>query len=149
MTMARLALAVALVAAAIVVAWLWQRRAGIGERAPTFHVPEHLDRPDFDRASAAWIVVVFTSASCDTCADVVQKARALESEAVAVQDVEARAHKSLHGRYGVDAVPLTVIADRAGAVRAHFFGPVPAGDLWAALAELRDADPDPDSGPPE
>jgi hypothetical protein len=103
-------------------------------------VPDRLRREDFERANAPWLVVAFTSARCDTCAAVVQKVDALESDAVAVQDVEARARKDLHDRYQVDAVPLVAIADREGVVRAHFFGPVPASDLWAALAELRDGD---------
>jgi hypothetical protein len=138
MTVARLALAGVLVAAAVLVAWLWQRRGGDPVRAPTFHVPNRIDRDEFERPDAPWIVVAFTSATCETCAAVVQKTRALESDAVAVQEVEARAGKELHERHGVDAVPLVVIADRAGDVRAHFFGPVAAADLWAALAELRD-----------
>ena len=35
--------------------------------------------------------------------------------------------RAVHDQYGVDAVPLLVIADRTGAVRAHFFGPVDRG----------------------
>jgi hypothetical protein len=71
----------------------------------------------------------------------VEKVRALESDAVAVAEAEVRAAKPLHERYGVDAVPLVLVADGTGAVRAHFFGPVPAADLWSALAELRATDP--------
>jgi hypothetical protein len=29
------------------------------------------------------------------------------------------------------------IADEAGVVRRHFLGPVPAGDLWTAVADVR------------
>lgn len=135
--MTRLAIAVVLVALAVLVAWLVQRRRPQPERAPTFHVPDALDRSDFDRPDAPWLVVAFTSATCDTCAAVIDKARALESDAVAVQEVEARADKAVHDRYGVDAVPLVVLVDADGVVRAHFFGPVSAADLWSALAELR------------
>ena len=135
--MARLALAAALVVAAVVVAWLVQRRKGEPARAPTFHVPGRLDRSSFDRPEAPWLVVVFTSATCDTCAAVAEKAQALASDVVAVQAVEAKAQRALHDRYGVDAVPLVVVADAEGLVRAHFFGPVPASDLWATLADLR------------
>jgi hypothetical protein len=70
-----------------------------------------------------------------------EKVSALESEAVAVQEVEAGAHRPLHDRYRVDAVPLVVMADRTGAVRAHFFGPVAAADLWSTMAALRDQPP--------
>lgn len=136
--MTRLLLAAVLVALAVLVAWLVQRRKGEPTRAPTFQVPDAIDRSMFERPDAPWLVVVFTSASCDTCSAVVDKARALQSDAVAVQDVEARADQTLHEQYAIDAVPLVVVADEAGVVRRHFFGPVPASDLWAALAELRD-----------
>jgi hypothetical protein len=134
----RLVIAVVLVAVAVLVAWLLQRRRVQPARAPTFHVPERLARADFPSPDVAWLVVVFTSATCDTCRTVAEKAHALESAAVAVHEVEARADKPLHDRYGIDAVPLAVIADRDGTVRAHFFGPVSAADLWSTLAELRD-----------
>jgi len=139
----RLVVAVVLVAAAILVAWVLQRRGRSGEpvRAPTFHVPERLDRTDFGRPDASWLVVIFTSATCDTCAAVSDKARALESDAVAVQEVEARTQRHLHDRYQIDAVPLVVMADHAGLVRASFVGPVPAADLWSAMAGLRGQPP--------
>ena len=75
--MARLALAAGLVVAAVVVAWLVQRHKGEPARAPTFHVPDRLERASFDRPEAPWLVVVFTSATCDTCAAVAEKAQAL------------------------------------------------------------------------
>jgi len=59
---------------------------------------------------------------------------------VAVQEVEVRRDRGLHQRYEIDAVPLVVVADRTGAVRAHHLGPTTAADLWGTLAELRRAD---------
>jgi hypothetical protein len=67
----------------------------------------------------------------------VDKAQALASPAVAVVEVEAAAHVALHERYRIEAVPITVVADRAGVVRASFIGPATATDLWAAVAEAR------------
>ncbi len=59
--------------------------------APTqpgqYGVPVQLDRADFDRPDAPWLVAVFTSATCDACASVVDKARVLASNDVAVQDI--------------------------------------------------------------
>jgi hypothetical protein len=136
---ARLLIAVVLVAVAVLVAWLVQRRKGEPTRAPTFAVPEAVDRRAFDRPEAAWLVAVFTSATCDTCASVSDKARALASDAVVVQELEVARDRALHERYGVDAVPLVLIVDRTGAVRAHFFGPVDAAELWSTLAALRAA----------
>lgn len=135
--MTRVLLAVVLVAVAVLVAWLLQRRKGEPARAPTFHVPDTVDRGAFDRPEAAWLVAVFTSATCDTCASVSQKARALASDAVVVQELEATRDHAMHERWGIDAVPLVLLVDGTGAVRAHFFGPVEAADLWATLAELR------------
>ena len=81
---------------------------------------------------------MFTSATCASCADVRSKADVLASNDVAVDIVEFPARRDVHRRYGIDAVPLLLIADAAGVVRQHFFGPVTATDLWAAVATARD-----------
>ena len=136
--MTRVLLAVVLVGVAVLVAWWVQRRRPVPGHPPTFAVPVALDRGSFDRPDAPWLVAVFTSSTCDTCALVSEKAQALESDAVVVQELEAKRDRAVHDRYGVDAVPLLVIADQTGAVRAHFFGPVSAADMWSTLADLRD-----------
>jgi hypothetical protein len=84
------------------------------------------------------LVVVFSAATCATCADVVAKAAVLASREVAVQDVEFTAERALHQRYAIDAVPAVLLADADGVVRRTFLGPVSATDLWAALAWERD-----------
>jgi hypothetical protein len=84
-------------------------------------------------------VAVFTSASCDASAATVTKAQALASPSLAVAEVELAAEPELHRRYGVDAVPLLVLADAEGVVRASFVGPPSATDLWAAVADVRDS----------
>jgi len=83
-------------------------------------------------------VAVFTSASCSSCGGVWDKARHLDGDAVAVQEVEAGAARVLQDRYRITAVPTVVIADAVGVVRAAFVGPVTATDLWATMAELRE-----------
>jgi hypothetical protein len=60
---------------------------------------------------------------------------------VAVADVELADEPELHRRYGIDAVPLLVLADAEGVVRASFVGPPSATDLWAAVADIRDGAP--------
>ena len=57
----------------------------------------------------------------------------MEANDVAVQEVEYSASAELHRRYRIDAVPLVLLADDRGVVRANFIGPVTATDLWAAL----------------
>jgi hypothetical protein len=63
---------------------------------------------------------------------------------VAVQEVEVGVDADLHGRYSIDAVPTTIIADADGVVRGSFLGPVSATHLWARLAELREPGTVPD-----
>jgi hypothetical protein len=135
----RIATAVVLAAAVLVVAWVSQRRRRPDAPVRTgFTVPQQLDRQDFDRPDAPWLVAVFTSATCDSCRSLWDKARHLEAAAVVVQELEVGARKDLHERYGIDAVPTTVVADAEGVVRESFLGPVTATDLWAAVAELRE-----------
>jgi hypothetical protein len=136
----RVVVAAVIVAVAVVVALIVRRRRPDPPTQPSRNVPAQLDRGDFARPEAEWLVAVFTSATCHTCADVVAKAAVLESADVAVTEVEFTASRRVHERYGVDAVPMLVIADRAGVVRTSFSGPVSATDLWAALAGLRETD---------
>ena len=69
-------------------------------------VPDQLDRADFAWPEAPWLVAVFTSATCASCADVRSKADVLASNDVAVDIVEFPARRDVHRRYGIDAVPL-------------------------------------------
>src|SRR3954468_3633130 len=143
--MARLVIALVLAAAAAGVAVVLQRRRPQGSLGPPqWSVPTTLAREDFERSTTPWLVAVFTSSTCDTCAAVWARAQLLESSEVAVQEVESRARRDLHERYEIDAVPLVAVADADGTVRAHFLGPTIAADLWGALADLRrepDAEP--------
>ncbi|MGI9119153.1 MAG: TlpA family protein disulfide reductase [Acidimicrobiales bacterium] len=139
--MERLAIAVALVALAVVVAVVLDRRRPDAPTQARWAVPSQLDRADFVRPDTPWLVAVFTSATCATCPKVVAKAGPLESPEVAVEEVEVGARGDLHRRYGIDAVPCLVVADAEGVVRASFVGPPNAADLWTTLADLREAGP--------
>jgi len=119
---------------------LWQRKRQVD--APTqgaTEVPSQIDRSDFARPDAPWIVLAFTSATCQTCSDIERKVRVLETNSVAIQILEYTAERELHERYKVDAVPTVLMADANGVVQANFLGPVSAIDLWAALARARDS----------
>jgi hypothetical protein len=151
MTMERLLLALAIVVVAVIVATVIRRRQGTDVPTQTAHtVPDQLDLADFrplvpvESAGAPWTLVVFTSATCHTCADMVTKAKVLASPQVAFVEAEYTAQRHLHDRYRIDAVPTTVLADRDGVVRASFLGRVSATDLWAEVAEVRE----PGSRPP-
>lgn len=138
--MERLLLVLVIAGVAVAVALLVQRRQRSAAPTVTGHnVPDQVDRADFDHPQTPWLVVVFTSKTCETCAGVWTKARHLEAPgAVAVQEVEVTARRDLHNRYRINGVPATVIVDASGMVRASFLGPVTASDLWATLAEMRD-----------
>ena len=119
---------------------LWQRKRQVD--APTqgaTEVPSQIDRADFARPDAPWIVLAFTSATCQTCSDIERKVRVLETKSVAIQILEYTAERELHERYKIDAVPTVLMADANGVVQANFLGPVSATDLWAALARVRDS----------
>jgi hypothetical protein len=119
---------------------LWQRKRQVD--APTqgaSEVPSQIDRSDFVRPDAPWIVLAFTSATCQTCSDIERKVRVLETNSVAIQILEYTAERELHERYKIDAVPTVLMADANGVVQANFLGPVSATDLWAALARARDS----------
>ncbi len=110
--------------------------------APTqsaYAVPAQLDRADFIQPFTPWLVVVFTSATCHTCADIEAKARVLESQSVAVHVAEFGAQRVLHERYNIEAVPTLLMANGEGVVCQSFVGAVTATDLWAALARIRDS----------
>jgi hypothetical protein len=143
--MTRLMIAAAIIVAAAVAGFVLRRRAA-GHDAPTqgvasgsgYHVPSQLDRRDFDDPQAPWVVVVFSSATCNACDDIVRKALVLASHDVAVYVAEFPGDRVLHERYGIDGVPCVVIADRDGVVQRSFLGAVTATDLWAAVAAVRD-----------
>jgi hypothetical protein len=137
--MEQLLIAVGLVAVAAVIALVVQRRQPDPPMQPrTYSVPSQLDRADFDRPDSPWLVVAFTAATCSTCQGIWQKVQVLESTEVGVQEVEVASRPELHDRYQIDGVPLVVIADAEGVVRASFVGPATATDLWATVAELRE-----------
>lgn len=142
--MGNVVIALAIVVAAVAVAAVVRRRPPDGPTQPRGHVPAQLDRADFPRPEAPWLVAVFSSATCRSCADVGAKAAVLASDGVAVADVEYSTRRDLHERYAIDSVPLVVIADAAGVVHRHFLGPVTATDLWAAVAWAREGRDDGD-----
>ena len=137
--MTRLVIVGAVVVVALLIN-LWQRKRRVD--APTQgagEVPSQVDRADFVRPEAPWLVLAFTSATCQTCSDIERKVRVLETNNVAIQVLEYTAERALHARYKIDAVPTVLMADTNGVVQANFLGPVSATDLWAALARVRDS----------
>jgi hypothetical protein len=120
------------------VALLMRRRPPAPPPRDVYPVPKQLDRADFPRPDAAWLVALFSSTTCDSCHGLADKLTPLESGDVAVCDIDLEQQRELHRRYELAAIPTTVIADDEGVVRKAFVGAFTATDLWAAVAELRD-----------
>lgn len=145
---ARLVVAALLVIVAAVIAWRLRAQAQPDPVRASGEVPRQIHRVDFPRADAPWLVVIFSSATCDSCVVMKSKVAVLECAEVATCEVEFAADRALHERYAIDSVPLVVVADAEGVTRAAFLGPTSATDLWAALAELRrpGSTPEPELG---
>jgi len=134
----RVVVAVAILAVAVALAWwLEHRRVAAPPSQGRAVAPQQLDRNDFPRPDASWLVVLFTSRHCDSCAGLVDKALPLASDEVGVVEVEYTLQPDLHARYQIDAAPITVLVDREGVTRGSFVGAFSAPELWSALAELR------------
>ena len=131
---------------AVLIAALARRRRVDSPTQASFDIPQQLDREDFVSPHVPWLVAIFTSATCDACADMATKAAVLASEQVAVQRIDFTQDPVLHSRYNIEAVPTLVIADAAGVVLKGFLGPVKAQDLWAAVAECREPGSTPQNG---
>ena len=127
-----------LVVAAVLAMVLRRRRKPDAPTQPrAWPVPMQLDRNDFVRPDAPWLVALFTSEACDNCAKVRGKASVLESSDVAYQEVSYQANKALHERYSVEAVPMLLFADGDGVVAKSFVGEMTAIDLWGEIASVR------------
>lgn len=135
---------IALVGLAVAIAAVADRRRDPAPTRTGYAVPQQLNRNDFTRPDAPWLVVLFSSATCNSCGKARQVIEPMASAHVAVQDVEVGSNSQLHNRYAIEAVPTLLIADADGAVVGQFLGPPTAADLWATLADLRE----PGSVPP-
>jgi len=134
----RVVVAVAIIAVAVAIAWwLEHRHVAAPPSQGRAVAPQQLDRNDFPRPDAPWLVVLFTSRHCDSCAGLVDKALPLASDEVGVVEVEYTQQPALHERYHIDAAPITVLVDREGVTRGSFVGAFTAPELWSALADLR------------
>ena len=114
-------------------------------------IPAQLDRADFPGSDRPWLLVLWTSATCDSCARARSKASLLESPQVAYVEVPWQEHRDLHDRYRIDTVPLIVLADAEGVVQVSFVGTPNFTDLVGAVAEAREpgSTPEPHLGRPD
>ena len=134
--MERVLVAVGLALVVALVAWILERRRPQPPSQRRWAVPDQLDRNDFERPGAPWLVAVFSSTTCDACLATIDEAMTVASADVVVTEIEYGARPDLHRRYNIESVPTLVVADRQGVVRASFLGPLPPDSLQAALREV-------------
>ena len=135
--MDRLLVLAVVTALAGLLAVLLQRWRPGGPVVTGWSVPGHLDRADFAKPDVPWLVAVFSSTDCATCASMVSEAHSLASALVVVQEVPAESAGDLHDRYRIDVVPMLVVADEDGLVSGHHLGPSAPGELQAVLEGAR------------
>ena len=144
---ARVLIAAALVVVVLAVALVARRRRVTAPppRDP-YPVPRQLDRADFPRPDAPWLVAYFWSRTCDSCAGLGPKVDVLASRHVATCALEAADDREVHRRYEIAAIPMILVADAEGVVQRSFVGAVSATDLWAAVADARSPGSVPEPG---
>lgn len=145
---ARLVIAAAILAVALVVAWWLRRRRPEGPPRDPYPIPRQLDRYDFPRPDAAWLVAYFSSDTCESCQGLGPKVAVLESATVATVELDFVKRRDLHDRYDISAIPMILLADADGVVQRAFVGATTATDLWASVAEVREpgSTPEPSLG---
>jgi hypothetical protein len=144
----RLAIGVAVALVAVVIASWLRRQRPIAPPRDAYPIPLQLDRNDFPRPRAPWLVAYFSSDTCSSCQGLGPKVRALDSDAVVTCELDFTHERALHERYEISAIPMILVTDDEGVVRRAFIGATTATDLWAAVAELRapGSTPEPDLG---
>jgi hypothetical protein len=135
--MSRVAIALGLIALAVVVALVLRRRRPQPPTQSRWAVPGQLDRSDFEGPLTPWLVAVFTSSTCASCEGALAKAAPLACPEVVCQELSWQTRRDLHERYGIETVPMILVADAEGVVRASFIGQPPAGELWASVSDVR------------
>ncbi len=142
----RLLIAAAVGLVALAIAWWLRRRRPTAPPRDAYPVPRQLDREDFPRPDAPWLVAYFSSEACASCVTLGPKVAALESAAVSTCELDFGRARALHDRYEISAIPMILVTDDEGVVRRAFIGATTATDLWAALAELRAPGSTPEPG---
>jgi hypothetical protein len=130
-------IALVLMAVAVVAALVISRRTDRRPASGKWQVPVQLHRADFADPDLPLLVVLFTNEGCASCDQARSTLAATPLDGVAVDEVERSERRALHDRYGIDAVPMLILADAEGVVVASWVGPVAADTLAAVVAQAR------------
>lgn len=140
--MVTILIVIAVATIAVVVGFMVNGRTPDAPTSPQFATPQQLDRADFEHADREWLFVLFSSATCLSCQDARAALAPVTFERVAVLDLPVETDKAVHDRYGIDAVPTVVLADREGVVRWSFLGAPPEEAIRDILVDIGILRPD-------
>ncbi len=117
---------------AAIVAFLVNKRNSDSPSVPKNSLPIQIDRSDFENPKTEWILILFSSDSCDSCQEVRNLIKGLALDSFHIQEVEFPQETSTHQRYGIDSVPITLVAGTDGVVVWSYAG-VPTADLLSNM----------------
>jgi len=122
---------------AMAVSAVARKTAGFGQDQRDHHIPGSVAGSDFGLDDDGWMLVVFTSSKCETCATVVEAVSRIDMPNLATAVIEIERMPELHTSYAIDAVPTTIVADPDGVVRKSFLGPVDLPMIELAVSTAR------------
>ncbi|MEC7924190.1 MAG: hypothetical protein VYB80_03135 [Actinomycetota bacterium] len=117
---------------AAIVAFLVNKRNSDSPSVPRNSLPIQIDRSDFENPKTEWILILFSSDSCDSCQEVRNLIKGLTLDSFHIQEVEFPQETPTHQRYGIDSVPITLVAGTDGVVVWSYAG-VPTADLLSNM----------------
>jgi len=112
------------------------RRKPDSPTVPKFVLPFQLDRNDFESSESEWLLVLFSSETCNSCQTVLEQIASLTIFNLHIQNVEFPSEDALHKKYSVESVPSLLLASQKGVVEWSFAGTPPRGALSEALERL-------------
>tara|TARA_Y100001960_G_C14481441_1_gene732010 strand:+ start:255 stop:653 length:399 start_codon:yes stop_codon:yes gene_type:complete len=114
------------------VAYFVNRRGADSPSVPKNSLPIQIDRRDFDQPETSQLLVLFSSETCDSCDKSRELIKSISIDSVCIQEVEFPKHRNIHERYGIDSVPIILVADTDGVVIWSYAG-IPPDDLFADM----------------
>mgnify|MGYP001170249808 FL=1 len=121
---------------AVGISFIANKRKPDTPTVPKFVLPFQLDRNDFENVESDWLLVLFSSDTCDSCNFVHDQISNLTLPSLQVQNVEFPSDNLLHKKYSVSSVPSLLLANQNGVVEWSFAGIPPEGALSDALEQF-------------
>lgn len=88
----------------------------------TFGVPAQMSLEDISPQFRPWVLVLFTSQTCEGCLRARSLAQTIRSEGLEIKFIDSSEQPGLFEKYSIEGVPLFVLCDESGLVCGHMFG---------------------------